>query len=94
MQGRGRNLAEKLKAYKFQLHLHLMWDMVEDISKMSLIFQKDAISISQVKAEIEQASQALEYMRRRPGRHLAAFQEEVGDKHKHKHKHNLFTMKK
>ncbi|XP_068756409.1 zinc finger protein 862-like [Montipora capricornis] len=69
MQGRGRNLAEKLKAYKFQLHLHLLWDMVEEISKMSLIFQKDAISISQVKAEIEQASQALKNMRRRPGRH-------------------------
>ena len=80
MQGRGRNLAKKLKAYQFQLHLHLMWDIVEEISKISLIFQKDAISISQVKAEIERASQALENMRRRPpGRHLAAFQEEVGD---------------
>ena len=32
-----------------------------------------------MKAEIERASQALENMRRRPGRHLAAFQEEVGD---------------
>lgn len=80
MQGRGRNLSKKLKAYKFQLHLHLMWDILEEISKISLIFQKDTISISQVKAEIERASQALENMRRRPGRHLAAFQEEVGDK--------------
>ena len=79
MQGRGSNLSEKLKAYKFQLHLHLMWDILEEISKISLIFQKDTISISQVKAEIERASQALENMRRRPGRHLAAFQEEVGD---------------
>ena len=58
MQGLGRNFANKLKAYKFQLHLHLMWDMVEEITKVSLIFQKDAISISQVKAEIERASQA------------------------------------
>ena len=33
------------------------------------------ISISQVKAEIERADQALENMERRPGRHLAAFQE-------------------
>ena len=79
MQGRGRNLSKKLKAYKFQLHLHLMWDILEEISKISLIFQKDTISISQVKAEIERASQALENMRRRPGRHLAALQEEVGD---------------
>lgn len=62
MQGRGRNLAKKLKAYQFQLHLHLMWDIVEEISKISLIFQKDAISISQVKAEIERARQALENM--------------------------------
>ena len=54
MQGRGRNLSKKLKAYKFQLHLHLMWDILEEISKISLIFQKDTISISQVKAEIEQ----------------------------------------
>ena len=41
-----------------------MWDMVEEIPKMSLIFQKDAICISQVKAEIERASQALQNMRR------------------------------
>ena len=56
-----------------------MWDILEEISKISLIFQKDTISISQVKAEIERASQALENMRRRPGRHLAALEEEVGD---------------
>ena len=79
MQGRRRNLARKLKAYKFQLRLHLMWDILEEISRISLIFQKDSISISQVKAEIERASKALENMRRRPGRHLAGFQEEVGD---------------
>ena len=36
MQGRGRNLARKLKAYKFQLHLHLMWDILEEISRISL----------------------------------------------------------
>lgn len=79
MQGRGRNLSKKLKAYKFQLHLHLMWDILEEISKISLIFQKDNISISQVKAEIERASQALENMKRRPGKHLASLKEEVGD---------------
>lgn len=79
MQGRGRNLARKLRAYKFQLHLQLMWDILEEISRISLTFQKDSISISQVKAETERASQALENMRRRSGRHLAGFQEEVGD---------------
>ena len=59
-----KELAKKLKAYKFQLHLHLMWDILEEISKISLIFQKDAFSISQVKAEIEQSSQPLENMQR------------------------------
>ena len=54
VQGQGRNLSKKLKVYKFQFHLHLMWDILEEISKISLIFQKDTISISQVKAEIEQ----------------------------------------
>ena len=78
MQGRARNLTKKLKAYKFQLHLHLMWDIVEEMSKVSLVFQKDSISISQVNAELERASQALENMRRRPATHLAVFQEEVG----------------
>ena len=55
-----------------------MFDILEKISKISLIFQKDAIYTSQVKAEIERASQALENMQRRPGKHLAAFQEKVG----------------
>ena len=77
MQGRARNLAKKLKAYKFLLHLHLMWDVVEEISKVSLTFQKDSISISQVKAELERASQALENMHRRSGTHLAGFQDEA-----------------
>ena len=67
MQGRGRKLAKKLKVYKFQLHLHLMWDILAEISKISLIFRKDAISISQVKAEIERASQALGMDRTRLG---------------------------
>ena len=48
------------------------------VKDLTYVVQKDSISISQVKAEIERASQALENMRRRPGKHLAAFQEEVG----------------
>ena len=79
MQGPGRNFTRKLRAYKLHHHLHLMWDILEEISRISITFQKDSISISQVKAETEQASQALEDMRRRSGRYLAGFQEEVGD---------------
>jgi len=45
MQGRGRNLSKKLKAYKCQLHLHLMWDILDEISKISLIFQQDLTSL-------------------------------------------------
>ena len=40
---------------------------------------KDLTYFSHVKAETERASQALENMRRRSRRHLAGFQEEVGD---------------
>ena len=53
-----------------------MWDILEEISRISITFQKDSIPISQVKAETQRASQALENMRRRSGRYLAGFQEE------------------
>lgn len=55
-----------------------MWDILEEISKISLIFQKDAFSISQVKAEIERASEALENMQDNLEDILLPFKKKLG----------------
>ena len=55
-----------------------MRDILEEISKISLIFQKDAISISQVKAEIERASEALENMQDNLEDILLPFKKKLG----------------
>ena len=79
MQGRAKNVTKKLKSYNFLLHLYLMWDIVEELSKVSLIFQKNYVSVPQVKAELDRADAALQNMVTRPGKHLLSFQNEVGD---------------
>jgi len=48
MQGRARNYSGKLASFKFLSLMHLLLDIVEAISKVSLAFQEDGISISRV----------------------------------------------
>lgn len=79
MQGRASNYSKKLVSYKFLLFLHLPLDIVTAISRLSLQFQEDKISISQLQDKVNALSITLETFRIRPGEHLNSFQQEVGD---------------
>ena len=46
---------------------------------VSLVFQRNAVTVSDVKHELDRADLALQNMTRREGRHLQSFQDEVGD---------------
>ena len=79
MQGRASNYSKKLVSYKFLLFLHLLLDIVTAISRLSLQFQEDKISISQLQDKVNALSSTLATFRIRPGEHLNSFQQEVGD---------------
>ena len=79
MQGRASNYCKKLVSYKFLLFLNLLLDIVTAISKLSLQFQEDKISISQLQDKVNALSSTLESFKVRAGEHLNSFQQEVGD---------------
>ena len=84
MQGRASNYCKKLVSYKFLLFLHLLLDIVTAISKLSLQFQGDKISISQLQDKVNTLSSTLEAFKVRPGENLTSFQERVGDGNQYK----------
>ncbi|XP_022808200.1 zinc finger protein 862-like [Stylophora pistillata] len=79
MQGRAKNVYKKLTSYRFLQYLHLLWDIAFEISKVSLVFQRNEVAVSDVKHELDRVDLALHNMARRGGRHLQSFQEKVGD---------------
>ena len=79
MQGRASNYCKNLVSYKFLLFLHLLLDIVTAISKLSLQFQDDKISISQLQDKVNTLLSSLEAFKVRPGKNLTSFQQEVGD---------------
>ena len=79
MQGRAVNYSKKLTSYKFVAVMHLLLDIVDALSKVSLSFQEDGITISRVQDKLTTLSAALESFKMRPGRHLNYFLTEVGN---------------
>ena len=79
MQGRASNYCKRLVSYKFLLFLNLLLDIVTAISKLSLQFQEDKMSISQLQDKVNALSSTLESFKVRAGEHLNSFQQEVGD---------------
>ena len=78
MQGRASNYCKKLVSFKFLLFLHLLLDIVTTISKLSLQFQEDKMSISQLQDKVYALSSMLDSFKVRAGEHLNSFQQEVG----------------
>ena len=79
MQGRASNYCQTLVSFKFFLFLHLLLDIVTVISKLSLQFQEDKISISQLQDKMYAMSSTLDSFKLRAAEHLNSFQQEVGD---------------
>lgn len=79
MQGRAKNVHKKLTSYRFLQYLHLLWDIAFEISKVSLVFQRNEVAVSDVKHELDRVDLALQNMAQHGRRHLQSFQEKVGD---------------
>lgn len=80
------SLKNKLKEWKcehtrytFVAVRHLLLDVVDALSKVSLSFQEDGITISRVQDRLTTLSATLESFKERPGKHLNSFLTEARD---------------
>lgn len=58
--------------------MHLLLDIVDTLSKVSLSFQEDGITISRVQDNLTALLAKLESFKERPGQQLNSFLTEVG----------------
>ena len=79
MQGRAVNYSKKFTSYKFVAIMHLLLDIVDALSKVSLSFQEDGVTISRVQDNLTALLAKLESFKERPGQQLNSFLMEVGD---------------
>ena len=59
MQGRAVNYSKRPTSYKFVAVMHLLLDIVDALSKVSLSFQEDGITISRVQDKLTTLSATL-----------------------------------
>lgn len=74
MQGTATNCGKKLTRYLFVKFLHLLLDIVEQVSKVYLVFQREEGTIALVQDEINALNASLEALKTRPGEHLRSFE--------------------
>ena len=77
IQSRASNYCKTLVSYKFLLFLHLFLDIVTAISKLSLQFQEDKMSISQLQDKANALSSTLDSLKVRAGEHLTHFNKKL-----------------
>ena len=74
MQGTATNCGKKLTRYLFVKFLHLLLDIVQQVSKVSLVFQREEGTIALVQNKINALNASLEALKTRPGEHLRSFE--------------------
>lgn len=77
MQGTATNCGKKLTRYLFVKFLHLLLDIVQQVSKVSLVFQREEGTIALVQDKINALNASLEAQKTRPGEHLGSFEGSV-----------------
>jgi len=77
MQGRARNVISKLESYKHVAFMFFMLDILDELQKLSLTFQKDEVAVSDVKNALERTRLSLTALLARPGANLRKFEQSV-----------------
>ncbi|XP_068749056.1 zinc finger protein 862-like [Montipora capricornis] len=75
MQGRARKTTKQMSDFKQVLFMHFMLDTLDVVSRLSLVMQKDAVTLAEVKDSIECTSLSIQAMVARPGAKLSQFLE-------------------
>lgn len=83
MQGRARKITTQMSDFKQVLFMHFMLDALDVVSHLSLVMQKDAVTLAEVKDSIERTRLSMQALVVRPGAKLSQFLEAVGDHGNH-----------
>ena len=75
LQGRARNVVAKLESYKNLAFMFFMLDILDELQKVSLLFQKDEVAVSDVKNSLERTTLALNALLARPGANVRKFEQ-------------------
>ena len=73
MQGRAQNVIAKLESYKHVAFMFFMLDILDELQKLSLIFQKDEVVVSDVQNALERTRLSLTALLARPGANVRKF---------------------
>ena len=79
MQGRARNTIGKMESYKHIAFMFFMLDVLDELQKLSLTFQKDEVGVSDVKNSVERTGLALRALLGRAGTNLRRFEQSLND---------------
>ena len=78
MQGRATNYAKKLTSYPFVKFLHFLLDVIQQVSKVSLVFQRDNSAIALVQDKMNTLTASLDAFKIRSGQQMTSFEQSVG----------------
>ena len=73
MQGKARNVVAKLESYKYLAFMFFMLDILDELQKVSFLFQKHEVAVSDVKNFLERTTLALNVLLARPGGNVRNF---------------------
>ena len=77
MQGRAQNVIAKLESYKHVAFMFFMLDILDELQKLSLIFQKDEVAVSDVQNALERTRLSLTALLARPGANVRKFEQSL-----------------
>ncbi|XP_078670963.1 zinc finger protein 862-like [Branchiostoma floridae x Branchiostoma belcheri] len=78
MRGRAKVVHKSLTKYKMVKFVHVMLDVLQELKVVSLLFQKDGLSLQDVTDGLHQVAIALVQMQMTPGPKLQKFLDDVG----------------
>lgn len=76
-RAKGKGILKKVMAYKLIWFLHFMRDVLNEIAKLSLLFQREDVTLPSIMIKVQSVQVALSEMMDNPGRNLQRFQEEL-----------------
>ncbi|XP_056464859.1 zinc finger protein 862-like [Gadus chalcogrammus] len=78
MKGRAKLMLKSLKQYSTLLFIHLMLDILHELKQLSLLFQKDGLTLQMVSDGLQTTCMFFVAMQTNPGPRLQRFLTEVG----------------
>ena len=82
---KAKGIINKMRQYKFVFYFHFIADLLGEVTKISLLFQREDINVSSAVTKLEAAHLSLNAMLNNNGTYLDAFDNDVDDERFREH---------